>query len=218
VMNRSRRRARGYTLIEVMIVVALVGILAAASVSYIGGFRRRVSLQSMVHELDALMGEARLRAIEDGRDVAVLFFPPAGARQGRVVVYEDGGVGATSFFDAGAPVNFGNLNPLAPVAGAGSTVVDALDMPAGVNIGLSNRAALPAPLDAIPVNTPCSFCGPPDSRGAVVFNMRGRARLQSGVGAALPGAGGSITFVDPQKGRWILVLSTSGAVQLVNDG
>jgi len=200
-----------------MITVSVIGIVAAASISYFGGFRRRVSLQSMMHEVEALMGEARLRAIANGRDNLVLFYPPTAARPGRIVHYEDAG---STFFGAGVP-NFGSLDPMAPVAGGNSVVVDTITMPPTANIGATGIAALPAPLATIVVNADCGFCsGGGDRRGAVVFDTRGRARFYDGVGAALVVTGGaSISFMDQQStARWLLVVTSSGAVQLINNG
>jgi len=217
VLARSKGRSRGYTLLELMITVAVIGIVAAASITYLGGFRRRVSLQSMMHEVDALMGEARLRAIENGRNNLVLFYPPTAARPGRIVHYEDA---ASTFFGAAVP-NFGSLDPMAPVAGGSSVVVDTITMPSTANIGASGIAALPAPLATIAVNTACGFCAAGgDRRGAVVFDSRGRASFYSGVGAALVVNGGaSISFVDSQStARWLLVVTSGGGVQLINNG
>jgi prepilin-type N-terminal cleavage/methylation domain-containing protein len=67
---RARRRLRGFTLIELMVVVVIIAVLAAVSVPlFVGKMRERRSQQTAL-QLASLYRDARMRAL--GRGAAVL--------------------------------------------------------------------------------------------------------------------------------------------------
>ncbi|MGA8892864.1 MAG: prepilin-type N-terminal cleavage/methylation domain-containing protein [Anaeromyxobacteraceae bacterium] len=226
--EKSPRKARGFTLVEMAVVVAIVSVLGALAWSNLWRLRPRAQLADASSELVALVHGARQHALATGNDVAVMFFPTyAGAgTTGRVVVYEDGN--ADFFLDTGA-VNFAAYDPAVLKRGSRSTIVADYDLPRNVVIGPATgagaSATLVAPLAAIPVNVDCSFCATGgDRRGAIRFDSRGRASFYSAnTGAGQPAAnvvGGSISLAAPEVAgqRTLLVTAGTGSVTLHNQG
>jgi type IV fimbrial biogenesis protein FimT len=66
-----RRRARGFTLLEASIVLALLGVLAAAALPGLGRQLERKRLQGAAQELAADLAEARFEAARSGRALFV---------------------------------------------------------------------------------------------------------------------------------------------------
>lgn len=225
-MPRTRTRADGFTLMEMMVTIAIIGVIAALGYSSLTRLRPRATLASTVTELSSLLHDARMAAVGSGHDVAVLVFPTTVGQTGtlgRILVYEDGNY--DFFTDAGA-VRFAGYDPLTPVAGDRSQVLVTYDLPAGVVLGpatgLGGSAKLPAPLDAVDVTKPCPFCdagSPP--RGAIRFDPRGRATFYDAAGvkaAAGFSTGGALALTSTDVGglKVLAVVASTGAVRLVN--
>jgi prepilin-type N-terminal cleavage/methylation domain-containing protein len=226
--NPRPRTARGFTLVEMAVVVAIAGTLAVLAWTNLWRLRPRAQLADASSELVALVHGARQHALATGNDVAVMFFPTyseAGGT-GRVIVYEDGN--ADFFLDTGA-VNFASYDPAVLRRGSRSTIVADYDLPRNVVIGPASgagpSATLVAPLAALPINVDCSFCaGGGDRRGAIRFDSRGRASFYSantGMGQpAVNVVGGSVSLTAPEVAgqRSLLVTSGTGSVTLHNQG
>jgi prepilin-type N-terminal cleavage/methylation domain-containing protein len=90
-----RTRHAGFTLLELMITVAIVGLLAAIAVFGVMTALRATRNSGARFELVSLLSTARQRAVARGTDVYVIFsnvesaayWPPASAA--RVLLYED---------------------------------------------------------------------------------------------------------------------------------
>jgi len=194
----SDSRRRGFTVMEIMVVLAIAGILTGLAVSTMGRSKPRLKLTGFTVELRGLLHGARQTALMSGKPVAVMVFPdlvtPTGT--GRLIVYQDGD---GTFFSALAPVNFGGYDATTRAAGAMSEVLEVADLPPNVRVGpvdgMGASATLRAPFAGIAINTRCGFCTGTGGRGAIVFSPLGHVTFQEGNGPplALP-VGASISL------------------------
>lgn len=87
---RHERREKGFTLIEVLIVLAILGVLTGMAVVAFDAVGRRGALQNAAFDFQGAMQSARTRALSRGYPVWVLLYPTAN-REGMT-----GGMGAFS--------------------------------------------------------------------------------------------------------------------------
>ena len=64
-------RARGFTLIELMLVVAIISILAGMSLGYAGTFVHEANQREFARNVQGAMGQARAEAMRRGARVMV---------------------------------------------------------------------------------------------------------------------------------------------------
>jgi prepilin-type N-terminal cleavage/methylation domain-containing protein len=89
--HNSRRGAhRGYTLMEMMVVVALVAIAAALVAPSIGHAFGNFELRLAATSVSTLFKQARTRAVYEGHSCAVVFGPAAESPRTLYLVREDG--------------------------------------------------------------------------------------------------------------------------------
>lgn len=193
-MPIRRDLPRGFTLIEMAVVVAIVGVLAALAITSFERSKPRANLATTSTELHALIRNARLNALATGTATIVAFFPEYQNRRGgvgRVVVLEDP---AGTFFVSTAAPNFSSYDPATEVGTA--EILARLDFPRGVVLASAPGApaAFPAPFDRITVGD-CTFCATSgDARGAIRFDGRGKATFFSAAGAPLDVWGASLAL------------------------
>jgi prepilin-type N-terminal cleavage/methylation domain-containing protein len=189
-----RPASRGLTLIELMVVIAIVGIMSVIAFDALRRSRPRASFQGATAELQSLVHLARQEALSRGLNVAVLVFPsyvtPTGT--GRIIVVaDDTNVDLSLFSDAA--FNFAAYDPSVVRSTANGWVIGTLDLPKDVLVGPvggAGVASLPFPYDNITLNQACSFCGTDGgARGAIVFDRRGRATFRSVSGTAVQDSG-----------------------------
>ena len=232
---------RGFTLVELAIVVAVIAILVAVAVTNLWRLKPRASLAGAGAELQAMLHQARQTALATGTPVVVLVYPSytqavAGlTSKGYLIVYQDA---CFDFFTATPPcgVKFATYDPGKPASGnsatAQSQVLDSMSLPysivVGPTAGMGAGATLPAPLNNVPVNSACTFCG--TTAGAVQFDAQGRATYYSLSGTtqtgplADTGGGQSLSLgydqtLAPLAGqRTVVILSGSGAVETIAGG
>ncbi len=230
----QHRSSRAFTLVEMMVVVLIVGCLAALSYSLVGALRPRQKLNGFALELRSLLHGARQTALATGKPVVVMVFPDRLTESGgvgRLIIYQDGD---GDFFSSLGLVNFAGYNPGGKLAGPRSEVLDVLDLPrqvvVGPDTGMGPAAVLPAPFNGIRINVDCEFCAGANRRGAVVFAPDGSATFQGGNGpplALLNGASLSVaTYLDGAslpltaaralQVRTIAIASSTGALQTLN--
>ena len=101
---RSTRRSDGFTLLEMMIVLALMALITALAVPGLNRYRLQESTRANAMVLATSLREARSRAIREGRQWFVLFNPPSGA-YARVVQDMDNDFQETPGVDVAFEVN-----------------------------------------------------------------------------------------------------------------
>ena len=100
---------RGFTLVEMAIVVAIIGILTAASWMSLSAARPRQTMAAAMAEVQVLLNGARQQALASGHDVVVLVFPVFANPQGgqvRFVAFEDRDSVALAAASAFAPEDY----------------------------------------------------------------------------------------------------------------
>lgn len=218
------RTQKGFTVIEAMVVMAIIAVLAAVAFPSLLRQRPRAHLAAATAELQSLVHGARQQALATGHDVWVVVFPEYVSSEGtgRVVVYEDGNY---NFATTNAPdVDLDRMVPGAPASGTLSRVVTTFDLPAGVTFGTdgSGPSTLPAPLAGIDLTLGCSFCGTlTDHRGAIRFDSRGRATFYGRTGVPLVTTGAALNLTaspNVQGQRTLVVTPITGTVRLLVNG
>jgi prepilin-type N-terminal cleavage/methylation domain-containing protein len=198
-VNPAKREARerGYTLLEVMITLAIIAILAGLSVTGYAALGRRGALQNASFDLQGVMSTARTRAVSRGYPVWVVLFPSASRKA------KTGGLGA---FMVVEDVNGSFIRSPADRFDL-ELVVDELERVSQVYFledyskKVRFEALTPgrtdmfgAPFSGMAVRT-CSFCSGSDfPRGAVVFFPDGGARFVDGQGTFLTSPNQSVAF------------------------
>jgi prepilin-type N-terminal cleavage/methylation domain-containing protein len=227
-MTRRRAPAAGFTLIEMVVVVAVIAALAAVAGPLLSRSRPRATLATTTAELQSFIHFARQSALASGDDVAVLVFPDwaRGQQQGLLVLYRDGSP-ARDFFNGGA-VRFNDYNPDVLKAGTRSGVIGTMELPAGVTVGpLAGTGVVPkAPLDKVKVDSFCSFCTTTAGarRGAIRFDPHGRATFYgNGTTTETPvtvtgGASLSLQADGLAGGRTLVITAVAGTVQALENG
>jgi len=87
-MSLHARRTQGYSLIEILVVLAIFGILSVVGVSMLGN-RQGSSVRSLLDELEGALNNARVLASATGRDVAVETWGTWAAGAPAVMAYGD---------------------------------------------------------------------------------------------------------------------------------
>jgi prepilin-type N-terminal cleavage/methylation domain-containing protein len=171
-MSRRRHQQRGFTLVELGVVLGIIAVLATLSIAGLIGLRKRSSISTAFEEVQTGLLRARSQAFARGTRT-VFVVDSKGGRWWALVEDPDAPFDLTEFAKKpqGTIIDRGEL---------GTTVAF------GPEAGYGKD--LPAPFTGIPVTSAspksCSFCDPDKGWGAIYFLSSGAVTFTSPSGGA----------------------------------
>lgn len=236
-------RTRGFTLLEIMIVVAIIGILASMSIATMEEGRSRTAPRNAAAELSAAISLAKNRAMERGSDVWLIIYPNRStdlttAGNGAWFLYDDADVnfGVTGVKDcdgtAGSTCNYetflppNKIHPPPISATSFDKLLDSsyFDQAAKKNVKFGNGSdttvvwgePFATALNAA-VAKDCTFCTGTGiaRRGAIVFNGDGAARFVDGSGNPQYVSAGGMSIQGVATQKQVTLFAIAGATGYV---
>lgn len=159
-----RHPGRGFTIIEAMIVVTIMGVLAAIGFQALQGVSQRSKVTTTINNVVARLTAVRTEAF--GQGVPIVFVVNKNTHKYWVVIDRDG------------DFSLGGFDISDPTDGGSDRIVEAEELPRDVKFGPNDgygRSRLPAPYSWVPVDSACTFC--PGPFGAITFHADGTASL-----------------------------------------
>jgi len=111
----SRPRARGFTLIEIMVVIAIMGLIMAMGMPSIIQAFKKEGMRKGVEEVQKVCDKARSQAIFENKTTWVYFYP--GLTDRRYQLGGDPVVGGVALLDAHAAADSGSSSASSDTAG-----------------------------------------------------------------------------------------------------
>jgi prepilin-type N-terminal cleavage/methylation domain-containing protein len=197
--NMRRPKQLGFTLIELMVALAVIGVLTGLAVPNFTNMARGYRLRSAVGDTQALMRLAQSSAIRSGQ-VNMLVIntnTDSVATDDAVTLFRGTSAAATDSFDhttittgqmngsAAPPANWVRVQGLLFTSNSGYSGVG-INQVGAWSVSAATKISVPAPYNTIPRALGCSFCT--SGKGAIFFLPDGTAKFSN---VALSG---SITY------------------------
>ncbi len=234
----ARASRSGFTLLEMMIVVAIIGIVSAMSVATLDEMGSRNSTQNAASDVVTELQLMRARAQQRGSDIYVIVYPTmtkAGALtggRGALFFYEDADgdfLTGTGACDGTAECGWTNFTPptnIRSVATERDRLLKAIYLEdyakKNVRFGKAATTAFTAPFTAVGSGANangCSFCSTGASaRGALVFTGDQQLRFLDNAGAPVAQRVGGLALQgvkDPDNTILFGLVSATGYVATV---
>lgn len=219
----GRMNRRGFTMIEIVIVLAIVGIVAAIAVASFEATRRNTSLDAIAQEIGAQAQGLRSRALGEQVDHILLLVSPPGNDVSNCGIVAVGDCVRAFVLRAPQPGwNVAAFDPDNP--GLLADFVDSTSLPRGIALDLAAAGtAAPAPFDAVTSYAPDvrALCAGGRTCVAMRFGANGEVRPEYWAAPGLTRAGVAIGLATDQRGlnaaaqrRALLVSFPAGIVRV----
>ncbi len=205
----ERSAQAGFTLIEIAIVIAIVGILAGFAVSGLSAYQQRQDARGHTQRLQNLFAEARDLAMKEGNNYFILFDTPGTGDL--TIVDDDNNDSGVSAGEVVKLILFADLRLSDVVSQYVPGTSPALTTVVPEEIGVGGKDPVPATGMTFPID-------PVSGAPGIVFTPRGfPVSMPTAVGGALggPGSGrGSYYVTDNAETVYVVTLSPLGATRL----
>ncbi|HEY3448055.1 MAG TPA: type II secretion system protein [Myxococcales bacterium] len=217
------RNDRGYTLIEAMVTIAILGVLMALAVGGWGSLSSKGAVQNAAQDFHSTLLNARQRATERGSDVWVIIYPyidrtgndAPNTNPGAYFVVEDVDLDFKTYYkDTFAPPS--SIRPASPNALLEQVWLDTYPRHNArfLKTPIASGSAYQAPFNAMG-GSGCSFCTGTTKKGAIVFNGEGIARFLNHDASEDYSRSASVTFSSfdiPLENHFLAITGPTGFV------
>ncbi len=177
------RAHRGFTIIEMMVVVAIVGILAGLAIVGFRAARRNASVQGTAFELALRLDGLRTRALRDGSDLVAVIVDAGNVQQCAHGASSECGMFRLLRPAPGFALNA--FNPAGPFLNASEVDRDTLPFGIRFHRAADGRAA-PRPFDATRIFDP-ELVGNCGGRACVGMRFSGNGTVSAEYADGVPG-------------------------------